>query len=391
MCIARAILCATAAAWLAVPAAAEERVELHRVRLVNEAGGEIAVSRDRGATWERVGAVVRFTERVNPRGFTASKWAPPGRVAATAVNAIHITVGHNPEEDAGIVFSLLPRELSSPPAGYASFLSPDSSIHTDIPAGAAIFGGGDAPFVGSSVFVGCGESISPAADGYTPARGDVLTIVVERPARPPVAAVLDNWAGGAVSLLYPGGEREVVAWVVKPVRGIGRFAGSLYAGIGRLRANHPGVVDISTSPLGYLGGFQIIPLAHSFSPEMRMAWERTQWMIVAPAGPAADGEGSTGGGLRGLFHGLFRPDYSPSDLQGARWRRRLLQRLLVDVETDEWRPMPALRLSPDPRMPLPEWAHTALQGVRRIRILCPLEEEPGGGAREGGGPPAAGQ
>jgi hypothetical protein len=348
--------------------------EILRIRLVNDRDGAISVSRDQGRSWQAVGRVLRYTTQVNRRAFTAGKWVHPGRVAATAVNAIHINAGHNPEADRGIVFSILPREFLTPPADYRSFLSPDASIYTDLPAGDAIFGGGNAPLVGSGVCLelSTGELL-PLWDGYVPHRGDTLIITVARPEPYPVAAAFENREGGRVTLHYGDGSQQQIGWVIRPVRGIGRFAGSRYAAIGRVRANHAGVVDISTSPPPHLGAFQIIPVGHALSPEMGIAWRLTQWMIV---GPAHDGS-PLWDSLMPLFHQYLRPDYQADDLYRADWQERLLARFLVEIDTGGgWRPMPDLRLSPDAAAPLPEWAGSALARVERIRILFPLAERP---------------
>jgi len=78
----------------------------------------------------------------------------------------------------------------------------------------------------------------------------------------------ENRFGGFVTLKYPNGESKVVAQVLKPVEGVGRFGGSLYGNTGRIRANHTGVICIITSPHGQVGGFQILPDNHGMSPEM---------------------------------------------------------------------------------------------------------------------------
>lgn len=344
--------------------------ELARVRIVNDAGGEIEVSYDRGETWSGAGRVLRYTTRTNPRGYTASKWIPAGRVAATAVNAVHITVGYNAEDDRGVIVSLLPREFLAPVAGYNSYLSPDSSIYTDIAAGESIFGGGIAPFVGNPVYLEAEHSrLLPLPADYLPARGDVLVIVLLRPDPYPIAAEFENWEGGAISLRYPDGSSRLLGWVIRPVRGIGRFAGSLYAGIGRVRADHAGVVDISTSPLGFLGAFQVIPVGHALSPEMDFAWSKSQWMIAGPA----QAESPLWEGLMPLFYQHVRPDYLADDLYRPDWQMRLLSRFLVEVDGgDGWEPIPCLRLAPDLAVPLPAWADNALEEVRRVRILFPL-------------------
>lgn len=355
--------------------ASESTREVLRLRVVNERNGAITVSRDGGATWRRLGRVLQYTTNVNASAYTASKWVPSGRVAASAVNAIHITVGYNDEEDRGIVFSLLPREFLTAPENYASFLSPDSSIYTDIPAGRAIFGGGEAPLVGSPVYLAeGGGALTALPEGYLPRRGDSLVIVVLRRLRYPTQAVFENWVGGSVFLEYADQRRELLGWVVRPVGGIGRFAGSLYAGIGRIRANHAGVIDISTSPIGRLGAFQIVPVGHALSPEMAGAWTMTQWMIVGPSA----GDSPLWEGLMPLFYGHLRPDYLPEDLYAPDWEERLLARFLVEVDLGEgWRPMPGLLLAPDPSVPLPEFANTALSASRRMRILFPLADRSG--------------
>ena len=347
--------------------------EIMRLRIVNDANGEIASSRDRGLSWQPVGRVLRYTTRVNAEGYTASKWAAAGTIAATAVNAIHINVGYNEPEDRGIVFSLLPRDFLTAPAGYTSVLSPDSSIYTDMRAGQGIFGGGGAPLVGNAVCREAPEGLVPLPAGYIPGRGDVLVILVARPARYPISAEFENRAGGAVTLLYGDGSRELLGWVVRPVGGVGRFLGGVYSGIGRIRANHTGVVDISVSPVGQLGGFQIIPFGHALSPEMGNAWRLTQWMIV---GPLHD-DPRLWDGLSPLFCQYLRPDYLADDLAADDWRNRLLSRFLVEADVGGgWRPFPALRLSADPNAPLPAWAGEALVGIKRLRILFPLAERP---------------
>ena len=60
--------------------AGEPAHEVLRLRIVNERNGPITVSRDGGATWKRLGRVLRYTTSVNARAYTASKWVPSGRV-----------------------------------------------------------------------------------------------------------------------------------------------------------------------------------------------------------------------------------------------------------------------------------------------------------------------
>ncbi|MFH2033197.1 MAG: hypothetical protein ABIJ26_00640, partial [Candidatus Margulisiibacteriota bacterium] len=321
------------------------------VQIDNSNGGEIAVMRS--GTSEVIGHVVYPTIKVNSKGYTASQWVAGSQVAATAVNAIHIKV-----DDAKTIFSILPVEFGETQSiaslrGYRSYLSPDSSIYTDIPAGAGIFGGGYAPYVGSQVLIN-GEKV---AKDQTPKEGDLIQIDIEPPSDAPKELVFENKFKGAVKLVHFDGNEEVVGEVLRPVQGIGRFDGTLYCDPGRIRANHAGVIDISTSPVGELGGFQIVPAEHAQSPEMKYARLKTQWMVVsAPSlfGPAMPGQPP-------LFRAYLRPDYMPDDLSSNDWYDRLAQRFLVEVRLDgkgEWQPMPIVGLAPG--YPLPESADSAL-------------------------------
>lgn len=344
--------------------------EQFEIMIENSPGARVAVSRDGGETWTRLGWVLRPAEKVNPNGYTASLWAPPGSVAATAVNAIHIKTTVSQETGRGVVFSVLPAEFAEPRANYGSYLSPTSSIQTDIPAGHGIFGGGCAPLVGNQVLVNRGEGLAPLPADYVPARGDRLVIMVARPVDYPSALIFDNKFGGLVTMAYPDGRSRPIAQVLRPVLGVGRFEGGLYTGIGRIRANHSGVIDVSVSPVGQIGGFQIIPAGHAMSPEMGKARTMTQWMVV---GPLTAGEG-VWEGVAPLFLQYLRPQYDPADLTAADWHDRLLARFLVDVRRagHDWGPIPHYSLDPDLSKPLPEWTATALAEVEQIRILFPL-------------------
>jgi len=324
------------------------------IKIVNAANGSIEVD------GRKVGSVIYPTTRVNPKGFTASAWIGSGEVAATAVNAIHIKVDNDQT-----IFSILPKEFLSQLKGYNSYLSPDSSIYTDIEAGKGIFGGGFAPAVGDRVLVN--DSIVP--EGYAPKIGDIVTIKAEGPVRSPREIVFENKFGGKVTAVFSDNEKLVVAEVLRPVIGVGRFAGSRFTGPGRIRANHPGVIDISTSVGDKVGGFQIIPSYHAQSPEMGGARTATQWMVVGPTSVY----GTTLEGTAPLFRYLIKPQYSEDDLNAEDWDLRLLNRLLVEVKIkgqEGWQPLPVFNLNPDEDLP-PE-AQRALEKVTHIRILFPV-------------------
>jgi hypothetical protein len=171
--------------------------------------------------------------------------------------------------------------------------------------------------------------------------GDVWLIIRYDPARRPVSATFENREGGTIEVDY-GGETETVGVVDKPVTGIGRFEGEVYAAAGRIRANHPGVIDISTSPYGVIGGFQIIPRQHAKSPEMSYVASGHQWMVIGPPTSAEP----DWAGQPPFFSGTLLPSYRPDDLMGehADWMQRLLSRAVVEVRfaNGPWEPMPRI-------------------------------------------------
>lgn len=347
--------------------------ELYRIEVYNKVGGQIAVSKNRGSSWEVVGRVLYPCQSVNTKGYTASKWAKAGAVAASAVNAIHIKTDDNIPDDKGVVFSLVPVEMLNPPGYYNSFLSPDSSIYTDIHAGTSIFGGGYSPYVGNPVVCvdPSGETI-PVNNGYVPKINDIILIKVLQPIFYPKAIVFENRFGGPVKVIYLAGEERVIGEVLKPVEGVGRFQGSQFTGVGRIRANHTGVIDVSTSPMNKTGGFQIIPSNHAMSPEMGKARTMTQWMIVGPVSVY----GASLEGRSPLFSSYLQPRYAKADIDSPKWLDELLNRFIVDVKlegSDSWQPMPSFFLDPDLSKTLPEWSASALKDVTHIRILFPVE------------------
>lgn len=351
------------------------KVEIYRLRIVNDAGGTITGSRDGGNTWEPIGRVLTFTTRVTNQGYTASKWAPMSAVAATAVNAIHIRTGYNAKDDKGVVFSLLPLEMSTEAVRRAqakhSFMSPDSSLYTDIPVGTGIFGGDWSPILGNPIALETADGLQPLPEGYAPKQGDVFIIRVLQPIDTPHAFIFENRFGGFIIQEAWDGKQTVIGQVLKPVQGVGRFSGTMYCDVGRLRANHNGVIDISTSKMGDTGGFQIIPREHAMSPEMVKARTMTQWMVVGPL----DARDPSWEGVAPLFRDYLRPSYGADDWSSPDWLRLATSRVQVDVQYEdstEWQPMPSFHIDPDLSKPFPEWANTALEKVTVIRIVLPV-------------------
>lgn len=343
--------------------------EIYRIKVWNQAGGTIEVSSDQGKNWQTVGRVIYPTERINADSYAAAAWVPDGKVAATAVNAIHVRV--TAEADGrGVIFSLLPREMLVKPKDYRSYFNPTSSIYTDIPAGTAIFGGGFAPYVGNSVLLARGNYRIVPFSGYQPAIGDKIYIIVEKPADYPKEIVFENISGGKVTLGYFSGVAEVVGTVVKPVVGVGRFEGTKYASLGRIRANHAGVIDISTSRLGELGGFQIVPAQHG--AKLKYPMSSPQWLVIGPA--ATSDEAFEG--RAPFFKYFIKPAYAESDLTAEDWEQKLLERFLVEVKLkgdDKWQPTPGFEFNEyNLTGDVPAWANNALQNVTYIRLLFPI-------------------
>ena len=343
--------------------------EAYRIRIENNYGGEIAVSKDEGGVWEQVGSVLRPVEKVNEIGYAAARWIASGRVAASAVNAIHLKTGAS--DEARTIFSILPREFFVPPKKYRSYLDPQSSISTDIPAGKSIFGGGFAPFVGNIIMVSQPAGpVIPLPRDFIPQLGDVYYILVDQPAETPKEIVFENWANGDISISYFSEEDQIIGKVVQPVSGIGRFEGSRYVDPGRIRANHAGPIDVSVSPQGSIGGFQIVPAYHG--SEMGYVAQMTQWMVVGP--PDLDSPSLEG--TAPLFKYFLQPSYVPHNLVDDDWEEELLSRFLVEVRFSgeaEWKPVPVFGINEFyVRRGLPSWAGSALKNVSYVRILFPV-------------------
>ncbi|MEP0813959.1 MAG: hypothetical protein HRF49_04775 [bacterium] len=354
----------------------------------NTAGGEItAVNRLGGGEALPLGKVLAPCATISQNGFTASGWGKTGCITGTAVNAIHCKVGQNPETGFGKIFSILPVEFANfDPTNYLSYYNKEASIFTDLHAGGDLFGGGFAPKVGSPFLISPAEEpdakfaekvVVPEfvagfanASGffacpldYTPKVGDVIAIKVSPSEGRNIEWIeFENKFGGFISVKYAGDEPVVLGQVYKPVFGVGRFEGTVYCGPGRIRANHPGVIDISTSPLGQIGGIQIIPLEHAMSPELKYARVLTQWMVVGPIDPR---QSPVWEGLSPLFSGEIYPSYIPVEDKRFGDLDVFLGRFQIVVQMkggDGWQLMP-IHIGRDDE---------ALLGLEKLKILFPL-------------------
>ncbi len=353
-----------------------EKIEIARLRLHNVANGEIEGSRDGGQTWQLLGHILQATKQVNRRAFTASKYAQIGTVCATAVNAIHLKAGQNTSENRGVIWSLAPQADSA--AGRVSLQSevaPGAFAQTDIPGGSGIFGGPFTPFVGNPIFLdnARNNTLVSLPNNYIPKIGDSWTILIQRPRHYPREIVFENRFGGQITVQYRGEEPRVIGQVLKPVVGIGRFVGSYFSEVGRLRANHNGVIDVCTSPRGLVGSFQIVPARHANEPELSYIQTSTQWMVVGPVSVLDP----TPEGVAPLFSSYLRPRFDRADLDNPDPIEGLAGRFLFEVklrdakgQISDWQPMPTFWLRPNE--PLPNWAKTCLSNMTALRIRFPF-------------------
>lgn len=330
---------------------ANNEIELFRLKIINDYSGRIEVSLDKGNSWITLGRVDRPAVTYNPDAFRASGYIENGVISASAVNAIHITVGKsevdpiNTPEKSGRTISIIPR-------GTDTSTEPNSRILTNIEGGTLIFREWS-PFVGNRVFLERDEGLLSIPDNYIPSIGDTLIILVTAPSVMPKEILFENRVDGNVYLCYSETEREVIARVVRAVRGTGRFGGTLFALASSVRANHPGVIDISTSgvfggeytdaTLEEAGGFQIIPNRHANTPELRGVWTAAQWMILAPTNE------NFLEGTFPLFRGLIRPGYKVEGRFG---------------DSDIWTRLPVIK----------GLNNTALTNMREFKIVLPTLE-----------------
>ncbi len=291
-------------------------------RCLAEEGGRFDIhiyNRPWGGVWmespaggrRRIGRVlsplVGAAHVVKEGEFTAARWGDDSSVVACAVNALHVRCGRG--EGYGEVISFLPIEFKSPPGGYSSYLDGSASLVTDIPAGSGVFGGEETPVVGARVKWRRGpyERFRPLPAGYEGRIGDEFLVECRSGAARVRRIEIANECGGPIYVEDERGRRRIGV-VARPVWGTGRFGGTLYCGCGMVRANHPGVICISTSARGRTGGFQIVPAAHAEEPPLRYMVFSPAYMIVCGPGGTARG---TIAGTAPLFRGVLR---------AGRWR-----------------------------------------------------------------------
>lgn len=327
--------------------------QLFEIRVPMSIGATVTAVRPDGQSAD-IGNVTALPTTTRWPSYTASAWGTPGEVCASAVNAIHMLV--SVEGGRGRTLSIIPQETIAPAAG------PGASIVISAKAGTGIFGAW-APPVGSVVSVLHDKDNTRETLSLTnlPQQADTLIIrAIESDM--PYMVEIENRPGGRITE-WNTKECTVIGRVIRPARGVGRFAGTKFQATGELRANHPGVIDFSTSPINAIGGFQIIPWDHALtSKEMQNVWDLTQWMIAAPI----DGQRKMGGTFP-LFRNALVPGTSENEQLWDMWATYGRKSpLLVRLNGGPWQQIPVAEGK----------NNNAFTQVTHMRIYYPITYEP---------------
>jgi hypothetical protein len=239
-----------------------------------------------------VGNVRTVPGKTRYPGFTASKYGIGGQVIATAANAHHIQV--SVENGAGRTMSVIPSETFVAASGIGT------SFVIEGVGGTGLWGK-YAPFVNSPVYIVNQVGVPILFNNFSLFQyAKALEIRVYRPAQEIDYIEIQNKEGGLAWHHDENGDHQF-AVVEHSVTGTGRFEGSLYQGPGKVRANHPGVICISTTNRRDIGGFQIVPLSHTYSKELQKTRRMSQYIVLR----GVDFEDLTG--QAPFFRGFIRP------------------------------------------------------------------------------------
>ncbi|WP_343246298.1 hypothetical protein [Diplocloster hominis] len=307
----------------------------HKIYIENYANGSVSYV-DLEGKHTVIGKVYRpaLTAKDSSDGFWAAHYdkAIDGTfscVTAAGANAMHLKMGPEASYDPLNAGAWKPKQISvgiKEDYDHANGSYSDAMIYTSVPGGTNIFGGSCAPYVGNPVkYLNAGgtwETLDNYFQGdYTKQIPKRLLIEVYQASTAngsPDYIEFENWAAGDtvggitkignghVTVHYPDDTAKYIADVIQRVQGTGRFTGSEYADVGRLRAAHPGVICFSTSPKvgfthdsGLRGGFQFVPANHAKYLSYDLGQDsfigRDQWGIIAHVGADAND--------------LYNPDY----------------------------------------------------------------------------------
>ena len=292
-------------------------------------------------TTKDMGRVLAFPTRSRHPGFTASKYGIGGQLIASASNAHHIQI--SVEEGSGRTMSILPAWTFASAPGF------DTSFVIEGTGGSGLWGE-YSPFVGNPVYIVNQIGMPVLFNNMQLFQyATALQVRVYRPEREVEYIEIENKEFGR-AWFHDGKEDHQFAVVENPVRGTGRFEGTLYQGRGMVRANHPGVICISTSEVRQIGGFQIIPLGHTYSTEMQRMRRMHQYIVLR----GVNFENLTG--QPPFFRGYIRPGDAGADILTGRVKCKI---------NGEWQDVPNISGLTD----------DSLANVEAFRIYMQLTEE----------------
>jgi hypothetical protein len=220
---------------------------------------------------KEMGRVLAVPVKSRHPGFTASKYGIGGQIIATAANAHHIQI--SVEDGTGRTMSLIPSQTFANAPGYGT------SFVVEGVGGSGLWGE-YSPFVGSPAYIINKVGIPVLFNNLQLFQyATALEIRVYKPDRAIEYFEIENKRGGRAWYHDAEGDHQF-AIVESGVGGTGRFEGSLFQGRGFVRANHPGVICVSTCQKREIGGFQIVPLSHTFSSEMQKTRRMTQYIVL---------------------------------------------------------------------------------------------------------------
>ena len=235
-------------------------------------------------------------------GFTASKYGIGGQVIASACNAHHMQV--SVEDGSGRTISLIPAQTFVAAPGFGT------SFVVEGIGGEGLWGR-YSPYVSSPVYIINQAGMPVLFNDFSLFQyATAIEIRVYRPKDQVDYIEIENKSGGRAWYHDANGDHDF-AIVESGVSGTGRFEGTLYQGAGYIRANHPGVICVSTTPKSEIGGFQIVPISHTYSKEMQKSRHMGQYIVLR----GVNFENLTG--QPPFFRGYIRPGDESEKLSKA--------------------------------------------------------------------------
>ncbi len=217
---------------------------------------------------KNLGKVLKPIENINPFMFKASEYGHDYSIVASAVNALHLKLFTFRNNEGLIIgsagFSILPNCENS-----------EYGITTDIYPGTSIFNE-YSPTVNSIISIKDKNEKSVFRKFIL--LNDIIEIKVKQ--RKKYSIKIENSINGNITFYNEKQKSSIIGKVLQPVWGTGRFPGTKYSKGSTVRANHPGVICVSTSLLGNIGGFQIVPIDHAKSIELNYVFNNSAYMIV---------------------------------------------------------------------------------------------------------------